>query len=71
MEKTKKRLRKKLKNKFISPYKKEYHTKGAILEWFKQCGIKDKHLEKCYQYTGIIYPYNEKDRKRIIYAVSI
>lgn len=70
MKKAYKQLRKKLKNKFKNPYNNEYNVIDAIRSWIEQSGIKfkDEHqaiLLKINNNT-IFYPYQKKDRKRIL-----
>ena len=67
-----KSLRKKLKNKFVNPYTVDnpYETMGAIMEWINQCGIKctQKHINILIMINKgyVFYPYQKKDRKRIL-----
>lgn len=67
-----KSLRKKLKNKFDNPYdvNNQYNVVDAIYEWVNQCGIKctEKHYRILILINNntIFYPYQKKDRKRIL-----
>lgn len=64
------KLHKKLKNKFDNPYFSEYSVMGAIRSWLSQCGIKtsEKNMRKVMAANEgkIFYPYQKKDRKRVI-----
>ena len=64
-----KQLRKKLKNKFDNPFTDGYPLLGGIIEWVRQCDIKctaDHTTLLIRIYGGGFYPYQKKDRKKIL-----
>jgi hypothetical protein len=69
MKKAYKQLRKKLSKKYKhNPYT-TYSLTGCVMDWVKQSGIKanGKHLAVlCVIHGSIPYPYQKKDRKKII-----
>jgi len=70
MKKAYKDLRKNLKNKFKKlPYNGEYCTVGNVEHWIKQhCKkySKDHFVIVCNIMGSVPYPYQEKDRKKIL-----
>lgn len=64
-----KKLKKKLKNKFTKT-SGDYSLIGGVKDWLIQCGLKpsDKNIQKICKLNGgvVPYPYQKKDRKRII-----
>ena len=70
MKKAYKELRKKLKNKFVKPKGNDYEINGSVGLWVTQCGIKatSKHTDIiCTIFGSVPYPYQELDRKFILY----
>ena len=64
-----KKLRKKLKNKFVQS-KLEYSILGSIADWLTQCGLKDteEHINLICEINNNVVPlvYQEGDRVKVL-----
>ncbi|WBC28509.1 hypothetical protein TPMD03_37 [Thiohalocapsa phage LS06-2018-MD03] len=64
-----KALRKGLKNSFTRDGDMDYSTKGAVLDWIKQSGLKVTEVKFhiiCKINGSVPYPYQKKDRKKVL-----